>query len=227
MTNPFACCSLPWDIQPVPTSAADEGSAKSRGASAISLDIRLERLLSGGQASNDGLPEASAANQPEPLSVHTPQTSLPASALPSTSDRQAKAKAPKLTDQANSFGSAKSTPLRPSLLRQGSSSASSSEELIGALHSPTHHVDQGHVASSAPRQPVKSPLPAPPTHLKVWNAHFARLQSIAYSAHRLPVKERSQSSTMQLYLLPKAFALGWSLHLHQGLAIASKPSFPW
>lgn len=152
-------------------------SPKSREPSAISLDLRLEGLLSGGQVSNDSLAEipAGAAEQPH---ASPSQAGPAAEAAPSKSVGQIGSR----TKLEPSGGSAKSSPLRPSLLRQGSSSASSSEELIGALHSPTHQVP-----SPTPRQPVKSPLPAPPTHLKVQPSAESLNQQAIWTSSTFPL----------------------------------------
>lgn len=163
-TLAFACCSLPWNIRPALESDIARRSPKSREPSAISLDLRLERLLSGGQASSDGLAELSTSSpgQLHMSSKSPPQAEPIAEELPAKGSKQRSSKVP--IEQSSS---AKSSPQRPSLLRQGSSSASSSEELIGALHSPTHQAHSSPARQPVNRQPAKSPLPAPPTHLKV------------------------------------------------------------
>lgn len=146
----------------------------SRTSSAISLDLRLEKLLSAGRASSDDdLDKALVASSRllgdafNPDLLSTAPASLErlrdhmSNAVPHKSSEPAdkgarKGQQPR--ERAKGGDYYRGSPLRSSLLRQGSSSASSTEELIGALHSPTHH-SLGRTA--------KSPLPAPPTHLKV------------------------------------------------------------
>ena len=111
---------------------------------------------------DDGALDDSAAHLGGPLqAIEAPRVEINVGesrsvALPAAAAMNVPFKIP-VRGRLEASGRETASPLRPSLIRQGSS-ASSSEDLIGALHSP---------APPSSRQSTKSPLPAPPTHLKV------------------------------------------------------------
>lgn len=136
----------------------------SRTSSAISLDLVLESQRASSQGDNPSSHRDSAVRSQKPAERQPGSTSC--SARSASQDKE-------FIDGASC---ATVCPALPSLVRQGSSSASSSEELIGALHSPStprnlqSPSNPGHLPSpshASTSRPAKSPLPAPPLHLKV------------------------------------------------------------
>ena len=122
---------------------AGEAAASSRTSSAVSLEAILEHAGQSSQGAPQGLPAIS--------------NSALEAALPSTPGARADHRGPAL--HLPLFGVSLDS-VSEGMIRRLSSGASSNGELIAALHSPEP-------AAQPPIDSPRSPLPAPPQHLKV------------------------------------------------------------
>lgn len=173
--NPLSSKQLSL-IESLPCSLTNHGSFKAgqgpleahfvrklpptRAPSAVSLDLRLNSLQS--EADSDGGLEHAAVETDQP--VPSGQDSSGGLAIARGGELAGENTCPNAGRVEQGRGL---SPLSHNLLRRGSS-ASSNEELIGALHStPQPSTPPPCSSLPSPRRSAKSPLPAPPTHLKV------------------------------------------------------------